>query len=108
LLSKNIKIKTYTTIILPVVLYGCETSPLTLREKHRLGEFENRALKKISGLKREEVKGRWRRLRSEELCDQQLLLGGQITKNKDVRGMWLVWGDRGSVYSVLVGRIDVK
>jgi hypothetical protein len=67
LLSKNIRIKIYTTIILPVVLYGCETWPLTLREKHRLGVFENRVLKKISGLKRDEVTGGWRRLCNEEL-----------------------------------------
>jgi hypothetical protein len=49
LLSKDIKIKTYKTIILPVVLYGCETWSLTLRKKHRLTVFENRVLKKISG-----------------------------------------------------------
>jgi hypothetical protein len=47
LLSKKIKIIIYKTIILPVVLYGCETWSLTLREEHRLREFENRVLRKI-------------------------------------------------------------
>jgi len=55
LLSKNIKIKIYRTIILPVVLYGCETWSLTLREESRLRVFENRLLKRIFGLKRDEV-----------------------------------------------------
>jgi hypothetical protein len=45
LLSKSIKIRIYKTIILPVFLYGCETSPLTLREEHRLSVFENRVLR---------------------------------------------------------------
>jgi len=69
LLSKNIKIKIYITIIFPVVLYGCETWSLTLREKHRLGVFENKVLMKISGLKRDEVTGVWRSLCNEELYD---------------------------------------
>jgi hypothetical protein len=47
LLSKTPKTKIYKTIILPVVLYGCETLSLTLRDKHRLGVFDSRALKKI-------------------------------------------------------------
>ena len=45
--SKNLKIKIYRTIILPVVLYGCETWSLTLREEHRLRVFENRVLRRI-------------------------------------------------------------
>ena len=49
LLSKNLKIKTYKTIILPVVLYGCETWSLTLREECRLRVFENRILRRIFG-----------------------------------------------------------
>jgi hypothetical protein len=53
LLSKNLKIRIYKIIILPVVLYGCETWSLTLREEHILGVFENRVLKKISGPKRD-------------------------------------------------------
>jgi len=57
LLSKNLKIKTYRTIILPVVLYGCETWLLTLREKRRLRVYENRVLRRIFGPKRDENKG---------------------------------------------------
>jgi len=49
LLSKNLKIKMYRTIILPVVLYGCETWSLTLREERRLRVFENRVLRRIFG-----------------------------------------------------------
>jgi hypothetical protein len=66
---KNIKIRIYKTIILPVVLYGCETWSLTLREKHRLRVFENRVLRRVFGLKRDEVTGEWRRLHNEELHD---------------------------------------
>jgi hypothetical protein len=57
LLSKNTKIKIYRTIILPVVLYGCETWSLTLRGEHRLRVFENRVLRRIFGAKRDEVTG---------------------------------------------------
>jgi hypothetical protein len=62
-----VKIKIYKTIILPVVLYGCETLSLTLREKHRLGVFENRVLRRIFGPKRDEVTGGWRKLHNYEL-----------------------------------------
>jgi hypothetical protein len=48
-MSKNLKIKIHKTVILPVVLYGCETWPLTLREEHRLRVFENRVLRRIEG-----------------------------------------------------------
>jgi hypothetical protein len=58
LLSKNTKIKIYRTIILPVVLYGCETWSLTLREEHRLRVFKNRVLRRIFGPKRDEVTGK--------------------------------------------------
>jgi hypothetical protein len=52
---KNVKIRIYKTVILPVVLYGCETWSLTLREEHRLRMFENRVLRKIFGPKRNDV-----------------------------------------------------
>jgi hypothetical protein len=55
LLSKNLKVKIYRTIILPVVLYGYETWSLTLREERRLRVFENRVLRRIFGPKRDEV-----------------------------------------------------
>jgi hypothetical protein len=57
LLSKNLKIKIYRTKILPVVLYGCETWSLTLREELRLRVFENRVLRRVFGPKRDEVTG---------------------------------------------------
>jgi hypothetical protein len=69
LLSKNLKIRIYKTIILPVVLYGCETWSLTLREEHRQRVFENRVLRKIFGPKRDEVTGEWRQLHNKELHD---------------------------------------
>jgi hypothetical protein len=69
LLSRNVKIKIYKTIILPVVLYGCETLSLTLREEHtrRLRMYENRVLRRIFVPKRDEVTGGWRKLHNEEL-----------------------------------------
>jgi hypothetical protein len=57
--SKTLKIKIYRTIILPVVLYGCETWSLILREERRLRMFENRVLKRVFGPKRDEVTGEW-------------------------------------------------
>jgi hypothetical protein len=66
-LYRNIKVKIYKTIILPVVLYGCETWSLTLREEHRLMVFENRVLRRIFGPTRDEVTGEWRKLHNEEL-----------------------------------------
>jgi hypothetical protein len=56
-------------IILPVVLYGCETWSLTLREEQRLRAFENRVMRRISGPKRDEATGEWRRLHNGELND---------------------------------------
>jgi hypothetical protein len=67
LLSRNVRVKIYKTIILPVVLYGCETWSLTLREERRLRVFENRVLRRIFGPKRGEVTGEWRKLHNEEL-----------------------------------------
>jgi hypothetical protein len=66
-LSRNVKVKIYKTIILPFVLYGCETWSLTLKEEHRLRVFENRVVRRIFGPKRDEVTGEWRKLHSEEL-----------------------------------------
>jgi len=69
LLSKNLKIKIYRTIILPVVLYGCETWSLTLRVELRLRVFENRVFRRVFGPKRDEVTGKWRKLHNDELRD---------------------------------------
>jgi len=69
LLSRNFKIKIYRTIILPFILYGCETWSLTKREKHRIRVFENMVLRGIFGPKGDEVTGEWRKLHNEELND---------------------------------------
>jgi hypothetical protein len=63
---KKLKIKIYRTVILPVVLYGCETWSLTLREEHRLKVFGNKVLRRIFGPEREED-GSWRKLHNDEL-----------------------------------------
>jgi hypothetical protein len=65
-LSKNIKIKVQN-IILTVVLYGCETWCLTLREEHKVTVFENRVLRRVFRPQREEGAGDWRRLHNEKL-----------------------------------------
>jgi hypothetical protein len=69
LLSKNIKIKIYGIVILPVVLYRCETWSRTLREERRLRVFEIRVLRRIFGPTRSKVTGEWRKLHNEELND---------------------------------------
>jgi hypothetical protein len=69
LLSKNLKLKIYRILILPVVLYGCETWSLTLREECRLKVFENRMLRRIFVPRSDEVTGKWRKLHNEELND---------------------------------------
>ena len=61
--------KTYRTILLPVVLHGCETWSLILKEEHRTRVFENRVLRNIFGPRRDEVIGKWRKLHNEELTD---------------------------------------
>ena len=62
-------IKIYRTILLPVVLYGCETWSLVLGEERKLRVFENMVLRRIFGPRRDEVTGEWRRLHNEELND---------------------------------------
>ena len=68
-LTKHLKIKIYRTITMPVILYGCETWSLTLREESRLRVFENRVLRSIFGTKKVEIIGEWRKLHNEELND---------------------------------------
>jgi len=84
-LLKNIKIKIYGNIILPVVLYGCETWSLTLREERRLRVLENRVLRTLFGPKRDEVTGSGENyiLRSLMICTpHEISSGDQIEKNK--------------------------
>jgi len=110
LLSKNLKIKTYRTIILPVVLYGCETWSLTLREERKLRVFENMVLR-IFGPRRDEVTGEWRRLHNEELKD--LYSSPNIVRV--IRSRRMRWaghvarlGEERGEYRVLVGKPEGK
>ena len=75
-----LKIKIYRTIILPIVLYGCETWSLTLREERRLRVFENRVLRRVFGPKRDEVTGECRKLHNVLLTEY--CAGGKIEKNE--------------------------
>ncbi|KAJ4434652.1 hypothetical protein ANN_23217 [Periplaneta americana] len=111
LLSKNLKVRIYKTVILPVVLYGCETWTLTLREEQRLRVFENKVLRKIFGAKKDEVKGEWRKLHNAEL--HALYTSPDIIRN--IKSRRLRWaghearmGDSRNAYSVLVGRPEGK
>jgi hypothetical protein len=111
LLSRNVKVKTYKTIILPVVLYGCETWSLTLREEHRLRVFVNRVLRRIFGPKRDEVTGEWRKLHNEEL--HNLYSSPDIIRQVKSRRMrWAghvaCMGEERKVYRVLVGKPQGK
>ena len=107
-LSKNLKIKIYRTIILPVVLHGCETWSLTLREERKLRVFENMVLRRLFGLRRDDVTGEWRRLHNEELNDlycspyivqviksRRMRWAGDVARMGEERGCigsW--WGNR--------------
>jgi len=98
LLSKNLKVKIYRSIVLPVVLYGCETWSLTLPEERKLRVFENMVLRRIFGPRRDEVTGEWRRLHNEELND--LYSSPNIvrvikSRRRDGLSIWRVWVRRG-------------
>jgi len=82
LLSSRLEIKMFRTLILSVVLYGCETWRLTLTAEHGLMVFENRVLRKVFGPKRGEVTGEWRRLYSEELRDLYFVIFGFSHKGR--------------------------
>jgi hypothetical protein len=105
--SRNVKVIIDKTIILPVVLYGCETWSLTLREKHRLRVFENRVLRRIFGPKRNEVMGEWRKLQSRELHNL-CSLPDIIRQIKSRRMKWVEhtagMGEGRRAYRVLVGK----
>jgi hypothetical protein len=111
LLSRNVEVKIYKTIILPVVLYGCETWSLRLREEHRLRVFENRVLRRIFGPKRDEVTGEWRKLHNEEL--HSLYLSPDIIRQVNSRRMrWAGYvariGEERKLYKVLVEKPEGK
>jgi len=67
LISRKLKLKIYKTVILSIILYGCESWSTTLADEHTLRVFENKVLRKIYGPKREEMTGEWRRLHNEVL-----------------------------------------
>ena len=111
LLSKKLKIKIYRTIILPVVLYGCETWSLTLREECRLRVSENRVLRRVLGPKRDEVTGEWRKLHNEELSDPYSLPNiVRVVKSRRMRWVGHVarMGEGRGVHMVLVGKPEGK
>jgi hypothetical protein len=104
---KNMKIKRNRTIILPVVLYGCETWSLTFGEEHRLRMFENRVLRRIFGPKRDEVTGGWWKLWNEELYN--LYSSPSIIRMVKSRRMRWAWHvarmvEKRSAYRTLVGK----
>ena len=90
LLFNNLNIRKYRTSVFPLVLYGCETWSLTLREKRRIRMFENRVLRRTFGPKRDEVTGEWGELHNEELNDLYCspdIVRGSNRKEWDGRGM---------------------
>jgi hypothetical protein len=99
--------KIYRTIILPVVLYGCESWSLTLREESRLRVFENKVLRRIFGPKRDEVTGEWRRLHNKELyavySSPNII---QVIKSRRLKwaGHVARMGERRGAYRALVGK----
>jgi hypothetical protein len=107
---KKPKDKINKTVILPVVLYGCKTLSLTLREEHRLRVLENRVLRRISGSKREEYVS-WRKLRNHEL-HSLYSLPNIVRAIKSRRMRWAGhvarMGEERGVYRVLVGRPESK
>jgi hypothetical protein len=110
-LSGNVKVKIHKTIILPVVLYGCETWSVTLKEEHRLRVFENRVLRRIFGPKRDKVMREWRKLHNGEL--HNLYSSPHIVRQ--IKSRRLRWaghvarmGEGRNVYRVLVGKPEGK
>jgi hypothetical protein len=101
----------HNTIILPVILYGCETWSLTLRKEHRLRVFENKVLRSIFGPKGDEVTGGWRKLHNEELRD--LYSSPSIIRIIKLRRMRWVghvarMGEKRNPYRLLVGKAEGK
>jgi hypothetical protein len=111
LLSKNIKIRICKIIILPVILYRCETWSLTLREEHRLKVFENRLLRRMFGQKRNEATGEGRKLHEEELRGLYSLPSIiRIMKSRRMRleGHVARMGKKRNAYRLLTGKPEGK
>jgi hypothetical protein len=109
LLFRNVKIKIYKTIILPMGLYGCETWSLTIRKEHRLRVFENRVLRRIFGPKRDEMTGGWINMHNEELRG----LYSSLSIVRVIKARRMRWarhvarmGEVRDTYSILVGRTE--
>jgi len=111
LIFKNIEIKIHRTVILPVVVYGCETWSLRLKEERRLRVFENRVLRRLFGPKRDEVTGEWRKLHNEELndmyCSPNIV---RVIKSRRMRwaGHVARVGKKKGGYRVLMGKPEGK
>jgi hypothetical protein len=108
---KDVNVRIHKTIILYVVLYGCETWSLTVREEHKLRAFENRVLRRIFGPKGDEVIGGWRKLHNEELHD----LYSSLSIIRIIRLRRMRWaghvtrmGEKRNVYRLLVGKPEGK
>jgi hypothetical protein len=109
LLSKNVKLRTHETIILPVVLCGCETWSLTLREEQRLRVLENRVLRRIYKPKRGEIIGGWRKRYGDEIHNLYSF-PSIITITKSWRMRWegnvARIGNNINAYRILEGKPD--
>jgi hypothetical protein len=108
---KNVKVKIYKTIILPVVLYECETWSLTVREEYKLRVFENKFLRRIFGPKRDGVTGGWGKVYNVEL--HNLYSSPSIIRIIKSRRMRLAGhvartGEKRNVYRLLVGKPEGK
>jgi hypothetical protein len=94
-----VRIRIYKTIILPAVLYGCITWSLILGEEYRLRLFQNKILKWVFGPKKDEVVGRWEKLRNQQFRDLYSLpsiikedeIGGAFSKNGEKRNAYIYW-----------------
>jgi hypothetical protein len=109
MISKNVKIKIHGILMLPGVLYGCETWSLAVRRDRMLGVLENRVLRRIFGPKRDEVRGEWRRLQNKELyalySSPNII---RVIKSRSLRweGHVARMGKRRGAYRVLMGKSE--
>ena len=111
LLTRKLKVKTYKTIILPVVLFGCETWSLTLKEEHRLRMFENKVLRKIFGANKDEITGEWRKLHNAELhalYSSPNIIRSIISRRLSWAGHVARMEKSRNAYRVLVGKPESK
>jgi len=109
LLSKNLKIKIYRTVILPVDLYGCGNWSFSLRKERKLGLFENRVLRKIFGPRKDEVTGEWRRLHNQGLYYLYTSPNTvRVIKSRRMRwaGHVALMVEERVVYRILVGKLE--